>query len=841
MSAVKKKNNTKYKTYNKKKSSSRTRRDYEIWQDIKILLIIAVSVFLFVCNFKLVGKVGDFLSDIFFGLFGLLNYIFPLFAGFLLIFNELNPSSRIARRKTVFSSLLFVLVDMAVDLIDGVSRQAECYNIKEFYIFSKTEHKGGGVIAASFDYGLLSCISTIGTILVILVLMIISLIVLTEKSLLKSVKETTENVKTRVSEDKRFKEELYDERKKEALERQKIRRKQLDEEHARREKEAAEKRALEKQSKSDDKVIKTNKTLQSSNVTKDRDNTLSPSKTGDDIHEIVLNGFEPNTLSFTPVTERPIKDTPAVSVEPSLEKGFHAEPAKDENAEEVIEIIKEEISVNNQDNSEYKFPPISLLHKGNKRKNNSDVFISQTADKLEQTLETFGVKARVTDYSQGPTVTRFELQPDVGVKVSRIKNLSDDIKLSLAASEIRIEAPIPGKSAIGIEVPNLESETVMIRELIDSPDFKNFKSNLAFAVGLDITGKPLIYNIESFPHLLIAGATGSGKSVCINTLILSILYKANPDDVKLIMIDPKVVELSVYNGIPHLLLPVVTDLKKAAATLNYIVNEMRERYKKFSSVGARSLAEYNKRIIEIGENEINKKLPNIVVIVDEMAELMLSERKSVENSIQSLSEASRAAGIYLIIATQRPSVDIITGVIKNNLPSRMAFAVSSQIDSRTILDSAGAEELLGRGDMLFQPKGLKKPVRLQGAFVSDDEVNDVVEFLKKNGTFAYDSSIEEKIKSCEQADAAQVAAGGGGDSPDGMDELFEQAGYLIIDSQRATSGLLQRKLQVGFNRASRIIDQLADAGVVGPEQGTKAREILMNREEFQNLIMKLKQ
>ena len=378
---------------------------------------------------------------------------------------------------------------------------------------------------------------------------------------------------------------------------------------------------------------------------------------------------------------------------------------------------------------------------------------------LKQTLKTFGVNVTITDISQGPAVTRYELQPEMGVKVSKIVNLSDDIKLNLAATDIRIEAPIPGKAAIGIEVPNKENSMVLLRDLLESDNFKNFKSNLSFAVGKDIAGQTVVTDIAKMPHVLIAGSTGSGKSVCINTLIMSILYKASPEDVKLIMVDPKVVELSVYNGIPHLLLPVVTDPKKAAGALHWGVNEMTERYKKFEDMHVRDLKGYNKKVEEMTENggaELPQKLPQIVIIVDELADLMMVAPGEVEESICRLAQLARAAGIHLVIATQRPSVDVITGLIKANMPSRIAFAVSSGVDSRTILDMNGAEKLLGKGDMLFYPQGYPKPVRVQGAFVSDKEVADVVDYLKENNDVQSQDEVNQQI---------EAMGNGSGDAP----------------------------------------------------------------------------
>lgn len=454
--------------------------------------------------------------------------------------------------------------------------------------------------------------------------------------------------------------------------------------------------------------------------------------------------------------------------------------------------------------------------------------------RLQETLQTFGVRVTITDISQGPAVTRYELQPEQGIKVSRILSLTDDIKLNLAATDIRIEAPIPGKAAIGIEVPNKENTAVGLRELLETKEFQEFSSKLAFAVGKDIGGKTVVSDIAKMPHMLIAGSTGSGKSVCINTLIMSILYKADPSEVKLILVDPKVVELSVYNGIPHLLIPVVTDPKKASAALQWAVAEMTDRYKKFADYNVRDLKGFNQKMEELkqkGETGLPEKMPQIVIIVDELADLMMVAPGEVEESICRLAQLARAAGIHLIIATQRPSVDVITGLIKANMPSRVAFAVSSGVDSRTILDMNGAEKLLGKGDMLFYPQGYSKPVRVQGAFVSDGEVSAVVDYLKnQNIGNVYNQDVEEKLKDMGSSSAA--GASGGSE----YDAYFADAGRLIIDKDKASIGMLQRMFKIGFNRAARIMDQLADAGVVGEEEGTKPRKVLMGSEEFEQLL-----
>lgn len=484
---------------------------------------------------------------------------------------------------------------------------------------------------------------------------------------------------------------------------------------------------------------------------------------------------------------------------------------------------------------EYIFPSIDLLKKPKRGKNgDTDKELRETAIKLQTTLHSFGVDVTVTNVSCGPSVTRYELTPQQGVKVSRIVNLADDIKLNLAAADIRIEAPIPGKSAVGIEVPNHENSAVMLRELLESDDFKNHPSNLAFAAGKDIAGKVVVTDIARMPHLLIAGATGSGKSVCINTIIMSILYKAKPEDVKLIMIDPKVVELSVYNGIPHLMIPVVTDPKKAAGALNWGVAEMTERYKKFADLNVRDLKGYNAKIESVAHIEDEnkpEKLPQIVIIVDELADLMMVAPGEVEDSICRLAQLARAAGIHLIIATQRPSVNVITGLIKANMPSRIAFSVSSGVDSRTIIDMNGAEKLLGKGDMLFYPQGYQKPARVQGAFVSDSEVGDVVEFLaQKNMSGDYNKEVEEQISKVQQA--VNDSSSGGSE----VDAYFADAGKFIIEKDKASIGMLQRVFKIGFNRAARIMDQLAEAGVVGEEEGTKPRKVIMSMEEFENYI-----
>ena len=461
----------------------------------------------------------------------------------------------------------------------------------------------------------------------------------------------------------------------------------------------------------------------------------------------------------------------------------------------------------------YVFPPISLLGRDPGNSSGSGILEQQkNGRKLEMTLKSFGVEARVINVSAGPTVTRYEVSPSQGVKVSKIVNLADDIALNLAASGIRIEAPIPGKAAVGIEVPNKETKSVYLRTVLESDAFRKHPSKLAFALGEDITGNPIVTDIAKMPHLLIAGATGSGKSVCINTLITSILYKADPKEVKLLLVDPKVVELSVYNGIPHLLIPVVTDPKKASAALNWAVREMLERYNDFAACGVRDIKGFNAMKEEKGEPEA--KMPQIVIIIDELADLMMAAPGEVEDSICRLAQMARAAGMHLIIATQRPSVDVITGVIKANIPSRLAFAVSSGIDSRTILDMVGAEKLLGKGDMLFYPSGQAKPSRIQGAFVTDKEVEQIVDFLRKSSRPGYTQEMVDQITA-----VAKTASG----PSEETDEFFEQAVDLILEKEKASVSMLQRQFRIGYNRAARLMDELERRGLVatGRRQQTK--------------------
>ncbi len=575
---------------------------------------------------------------------------------------------------------------------------------------------------------------------------------------------------------------------------------------------------------------------------------------------IEMSSHEPE-IRGNVVDKEPVSELHSEASAPSPSAGFSdnlfdIEEEKKEAKTKAVLNLEHTIAAE-EDN--YEYPPINILSRPKKGKGVSRSTLNEKSVQLQKTLRSFGVNAKVENISTGPAITRFEIKPAEGVRVSKIANLTDDIALSLAAESIRIEAPIPGKQAVGIEIPNKEKEMVTLREVIESQEFEESTSKLSVGLGKDITGNVVMADIAKMPHVLIAGSTGSGKSVCINTIITSLIYKAKPSEVKMIMVDPKVVELSVYNEIPHLMIPVVTDPRKAAGALAWAVQEMDNRYTLFAQKGVRDLKGYNKLIEEENENIDNKirqieesgedmqeelaeeiinrptgKLPQMVIIVDELADLMMVAAKEVEESICRLAQKARAAGMHLIIATQRPSVDVITGLIKANVPSRIAFAVSSQIDSRTILDQGGAEKLLGKGDMLYYPVGTNKPHRVQGAFVSDEEVEKIVDFVKANGVAKYNEDVLESIENAGKSDGEKDLAKGQASGND-MDPLLPEVIEMCVEVGKASTSHIQRKFSVGFNRAGRIIDQMEERGVVGPYEGTKARKILLSMEDLQRL------
>ena len=823
----------------KRKTSSTSKRKYskpkaedlrkaeEFRVEIILWIIIAISLLLFISNFGIGGVVGNAVSSFLFGVFGLLAYIFPIVLIVATFFGVSNRGNIFAIVKLI-ASIVFIIFSCTFCAL--VSNNTVLTPLEAFQ-YGFEQKLGGGILGGSFAYFLSQAFGIIGTYIIDIIVLIICLVLITEKSAMKGVRERGEKVYKSAKESN----ERY----------QEFRRAQA-EERARR---------------VDNKVF---------GVSADTKITQQELPFSDEIEEVKADKFElPNikaeqktklsanaetsTATVKPVEKkmRPepnivgdfVKDEPTPIPEPVVaEKTTRKTKASIEEIEKAVDNVANEIiSEQTETHKPYVFPPLSLLKPGdNRRAGNTQAQLRETAQKLEQTLKTFGVNVTVTDISCGPSVTRYEIQPEMGVKVSKIVNLADDIKLNLAAADIRIEAPIPGKAAVGIEVPNKENVMVSFRDLLESKEFKESQSRISFAVGKDIAGQTKVADIAKMPHMLIAGATGSGKSVCINTIIMSILYKADPKDVKLIMIDPKVVELSVYNGIPHLMIPVVTDPKKAAGALHWAVAEMTDRYQKFAEIGVREIHGYNARIdsIQVPEGqERPKKLPQIVIIVDELADLMMVASNDVEEAICRLAQLARACGIHLIIATQRPSVNVITGLIKANMPSRIAFAVTSGVDSRTILDMNGAEKLLGKGDMLFNPQGVPKPIRVQGAFVSDKEVADVVSFIKEhNGDAAYSKEMQQKLENMETSNNTTVSISDMDAGGDGRDSYFIEAAKIIIDKEKASIGMLQRYLKVGFNRAARIMDQLEEAGIVGPEEGTKPRKVLMSPEEFETFI-----
>ncbi len=841
--------------------------DVAIRNEVILIAFLALSVILFLCNFGIVGKIGDSVSTFMFGVFGLMAYVMPVLLFLAIAFGVSNIGNNIATRKLVAGIILIFIVSMVFELISAGYTETDTYQFTEIYQRCSENRNGGGILAGSAAFALYHLLGIVGTILAMLVIGLICFVIVTDKSFLNGVASQGRKVYERSVEDAAYRRERSRERKEEMEQRR------LQEEERRRQLE--EERENEKILRMDKKVsgVMLDTALGSGRDAKMREETAH---VRDDLHEIMVNDDVEEELPVIREQDTyhlienesdeldeirfPKEEIKIEEEDISEEEETFQEPLKPQdsytlqmgNSMPVEGPVKRErpsakISAPSEASrqpsapmpKQYRFPPLSLLAKGKGKNNgNSNKELNETAARLQQTLATFGVRVTITDISQGPSVTRYELQPEQGVKVSKIVGLADDIKLNLAATDIRIEAPIPGKAAVGIEVPNKENSAVALRDLLESREFKEFPSNLAFAVGKDIAGKIVTTDIAKMPHMLIAGATGSGKSVCINTIIMGILYKAHPDDVKLIMIDPKVVELSVYNGIPHLLIPVVTDPKKAAGALHWGVAEMTERYKKFADFNVRDLKGYNKKVEEMkarGDADAPDKLPQILIIVDELADLMMVAPGEVEESICRLAQLARACGIHLIIATQRPSVDVITGLIKANMPSRIAFAVSSGVDSRTILDMVGAEKLLGKGDMLFYPQGYPKPARVQGAFVSDKEVSDVVDFLKNQAIGnVYSEDVEEKIKNM----GSSSSEGGAGASGSGSeyDQYFAEAGRFIIDKDKASIGMLQRVFKIGFNRAARIMDQLCDAGVVGEEEGTKPRKVLMSLEEFEQLV-----
>jgi S-DNA-T family DNA segregation ATPase FtsK/SpoIIIE len=911
-------------TGRKKKTAAQQQEDFT--REVILWIIVAVSILLFISNFGIGGTIGNAVSRFFFGIMGLIAYVFPVLLLVGTFFAVSNRGNRVATVKLVAMILFDLFLCMLIELL---TKGSAVDGAAAAYSYSFEHRTGGGFIGGLLAWIFCPNFGLAGSYVIDAIMLIISLVLITERSALRGMQKGGKKVyESARSGNERHKERvrIQREEREQRREEQALRRMDRKVEGV-----AIDTRVLPRQNviEHSDEISELNAEdyLEMPEVREEKivpltsdggyppAENLTPSAFSDEALAAVTPEASQNVSAWTPETETaqgaswntaPAEASWDVATEPEdpwsttasqeqkdpwssaaepedpwstasaqEQKESWASAAGPENAWEAaapkVQLKEpqeasaavspaetkavsgtgenaghttsapaasgESVSAEQMPPERpYVFPPADLLTKAANKAGDSRQHLQETAMKLQQTLKNFGVNVTITNISCGPAVTRYELQPEMGVKVSKIVNLADDIKLNLAAADIRIEAPIPGKAAIGIEVPNKENVMVSFRELVESEEFKKHPSKISFGVGKDIGGKVTVADIAKMPHLLIAGATGSGKSVCINTIIMSILYKANPKEVKLIMIDPKVVELSVYNGIPHLMIPVVTDPKKAAGALHWAVDEMTDRYQKFANASVRDLKGYNAKIESLPTIEGDpkpEKLPQIVIIVDELADLMMVSPGEVEESICRLAQLARACGIHLIIATQRPSVNVITGLIKANMPSRIAFAVTSGVDSRTILDMNGAEKLLGKGDMLFSPQGIPKPVRVQGAFVSDEEVSAVVGFIKEqNGQVTYSAEMEEKLSNMESANTT-VAIDSGADAGDGRDVYFADAARLLMEKEKGSIGMLQRYFKIGFNRAARIMDQLEEAGIVGPEEGTKPRRVLMSPEQFE--------
>ncbi|HBD78916.1 MAG TPA: cell division protein FtsK [Roseburia sp.] len=910
-------------TGRKKKTAAQQQEDFT--REVILWIIVAVSILLFISNFGIGGTIGNAVSRFFFGVMGLIAYVFPVLLLVGTFFAVSNRGNRVATVKLVAMILFDLFLCMLIELL---TKGSAVDGAAAAYSYSFEHRTGGGFIGGLLAWIFCPNFGLAGSYVIDAIMLIISLVLITERSALRGMQKGGKKVyESARSGNERHKERvrIQREEREQRREEQALRRMDRKVEGV-----AIDTRVLPRQNviEHSDEISELNAEdyLEMPEVREEKivpltsdggyppAENLTPSAFSDEALAAVTPEASQNISAWTPETEtaqgaswntapaeaswdatepedpwsttasQEQKDLWSSAAEPEdpwstasaqEQKESWGSAAGPENAWEAaapkvqlkepqeasaavspaetkaVSGIGENAGHTTSAPAEsgesvsaeqmpperpYVFPPADLLTKAANKAGDSRQHLQETAMKLQQTLKNFGVNVTITNISCGPAVTRYELQPEMGVKVSKIVNLADDIKLNLAAADIRIEAPIPGKAAIGIEVPNKENVMVSFRELVESEEFKKHPSKISFGVGKDIGGKVTVADIAKMPHLLIAGATGSGKSVCINTIIMSILYKANPKEVKLIMIDPKVVELSVYNGIPHLMIPVVTDPKKAAGALHWAVDEMTDRYQKFANASVRDLKGYNAKIESLPTIEGDpkpEKLPQIVIIVDELADLMMVSPGEVEESICRLAQLARACGIHLIIATQRPSVNVITGLIKANMPSRIAFAVTSGVDSRTILDMNGAEKLLGKGDMLFSPQGIPKPVRVQGAFVSDEEVSAVVGFIKEqNGQVTYSAEMEEKLSNMESANTT-VAIDSSADAGDGRDVYFADAARLLMEKEKGSIGMLQRYFKIGFNRAARIMDQLEEAGIVGPEEGTKPRRVLMSPEQFE--------
>lgn len=871
------KSNTKKKT-GAAKSRQRTPEETGIITEIYIWVALAAAILLFLSNFGICGIVGNGISYFMFGIFGVMAYIFPVILFLATAFLASNLGKTGVASRVTASGILFLDLCIFSHMI-MVSNRVEA-GVVSMYLYCGENKAGGGLIGGNLCAALIKFFGNVGAYIITILIFIIAMVVLTGKSLIEwmrdyslsaydSASDSMEVLRENraIGREKRAKdrERIEREREERRKERERVRNLKLDEKAGR----GVDFRVTTIADKNPPGKVEDVHEIDLGNITieglepaysgpvevneedsgqytyfeVERENKRQKTKNADYGSPVEIDETsEENTgIEFTPkekivvskearqaMDRKPYQTAAAKKdIENTVSDGQASSDTMAQTEQETGTVAFQVAKPKKK--MRYSKPKLDLLNRnpGN-ASGTSKSELMETAAKLQQILKQFGVNVTVTNVSKGPSVTRYELQPEMGTKVSKITSLADDIKLNLAAADIRIEAPIPGKAAVGIEVPNKGRDTVYIRDLIESKELRESKSKIAFAAGKDIAGRVVVADIAKMPHMLVAGTTGSGKSVFTNSIIMSILYRATPDEVKLIIIDPKVVEFGIYNGIPHLMTPVVTDPKKAAGALNWAVAEMSDRYKKFAATGTRDLKGYNEKI-EAGDYEGEEKpdkLPQIVIIIDELADLMMVAAKDVEDAICRLAQLARAAGIHLIIATQRPSVDVVTGLIKANIPSRVALLVSSGTDSRTIIDMNGAEKLLGNGDMLFYPSGYVKPVRIQGAFVSDEEVQKTVNYLvEHSGEVEYNDNLETKMV----ADTEEGEEG----ASDGKDAYFRDAARLVVEKQKGSTSMIQRTFRVGFNRAARIMEQLYEAGIVGQEETNKPRRVLMTMEEFE--------
>ena len=810
--------------------------------DLAIVVLFILSILSAVLIYTKSGVIGVKLTEILGGLMGIIRYVLPIgiFAVAIKIACEDRDelSYKLAQYAIFLVSIATLMSTFQISSGELIPTKDLTEVIKDAYSIGTTG-VGGGAIGAAIAVPLVKLLGTVGAI-------ILSIGVAILLAVFMFGIHTSEIVNNAIEKSQQRKQERYEARQLEREER--LKNQQLQEEEI-------GTRQMPENSQKAYHHMKKGKNINKGQP-EELENQIKINFGGrivDDVDNKGLKKYDHSNDNIVPLTKETKKQhlfggmggigakqfkgdiEPKEEMQPDFIENNLFKQEEEQKQDKTKEVLQLEHAMVVED-EHYEYPPVELLAKpGKKALKGGAKALTDTATKLQKTLYSFGVSAKVENVSVGPAITRYELKPAEGVRVSKIANLADDIALNLAAETIRIEAPIPGKQAVGIEVPNKEKESVHLREVLESDEFCESESKLTVALGKDVAGNIQLADIAKMPHVLIAGSTGSGKSVCINTIITSIIYKSKPSEVKLVMVDPKVVELSVYNGIPHLLIPVVTDPKKAAGALAWAVQEMDNRYNLFAQKGVRDLKGYNKAI---EKDEGAGKLPQIVIIVDELADLMMVAAKDVEESICRLAQKARAAGMHLVIATQRPSVDVITGLIKANVPSRIAFAVSSQVDSRTILDSVGAEKLLGKGDMLFFPSGAPKPSRIQGAFVSDDEVEKIVDFIKSNGTATYSEDILESIENSNKSDK-ELAAEQAED--DDTDPFLMDAIQTVVETGQASTSFIQRRFKVGYARAGRIIDQMEERGVISGYQGSKPREVLMTLDRLNELKMSTKE